>query len=299
MGRGVIIMELLQLRYFADAAKTENFSHTANKHLVPPSTVSQAIKKLETELGVSLFERNGNKVILNENGAILHRGIENALRDLDDAILALKDNTKDITGDICLCILTNRRLVTECISDFKKIYPNVNFSLYHDHYGVDYNKFDLWIDDRTLDINDAEKELLVSENIYVAVSKDHPLAKKKSVTMRELSTERFISMTSNRSLHKILVSECRQLGFEPKIAIQCDDPYYVRMYVSMNYGITLFPEFSWRKMFTEDAAILEIQDRKIKRDTYVYWRASKYLSNASKAFRSYLIEQFAYETRRN
>jgi DNA-binding transcriptional LysR family regulator len=291
-------MEFLQLRYFADAAKTENFSHTAKKHLVPPSTVSQAIKKLETELGVSLFERNGNKVTLNENGMILYKGVESALCDLEDAVRALKDNTHDIEGDICLCILTNRRLVTKCILDFKKLYPNVNFTLYHQHNGIDSNKFDLWIGDQTLDVKNAEKVLLVSENILVAVSKDHPLANRKSVNMSELSSERFISMTSNRSLHQTLISECRRCGFEPQIAIQCDDPYYIRMYVAKNYGITLFPEFSWKNMFTDDAVILEIQNVKITRDTYVYWQATKYLSNATKAFRSYLIEQFAIETKK-
>ena len=42
-------MELLQLRYFYESAKTENFSHTAAKYLVSPSSVSISIKKLENE----------------------------------------------------------------------------------------------------------------------------------------------------------------------------------------------------------------------------------------------------------
>ena len=43
-------MELLQLTYFCDAAETENFSRTAQRFTVPPSNISQSIKRLETEL---------------------------------------------------------------------------------------------------------------------------------------------------------------------------------------------------------------------------------------------------------
>ena len=62
-------MELLQLKYFADAAVTQNFSRTAKSFFVPTSAVSQSIKRLESELGVKLFSRQANKITLNENGA--------------------------------------------------------------------------------------------------------------------------------------------------------------------------------------------------------------------------------------
>ena len=285
-------MELLQLRYFANAASTENFSHTARINMVPASTVSQAIKKLELELGVSLFERSGNKVILNEKGRIFKNGVECALRELDEATHAIGDSADEIKGDICLLIQTNRRLVTECISDFKKLYTNVNFSLYHEYFGVGYDKFDICIGDQTLGFKNIDKELLVTEKILIAVAKEHPLAERKSVSIHDLCNERFISMPTNRSLHKILISTCHNSGFEPHIAIQCDDPYYLRKYVAMNLGIALFPEFSWKGFSDEKVSLLEISDVTITRDTFVFWKTSKYISNTSKLFRNYLIERF-------
>ena len=47
-------MELLQLMYFCDAAETENFSRTAKKYHVPPSDISQSIKRLELELSAEV-----------------------------------------------------------------------------------------------------------------------------------------------------------------------------------------------------------------------------------------------------
>ena len=55
-------MELLQLMYFCDAAEEENFSHTAQKYQVPPSNISQSVKRLEAELGVKLFDRSANRI---------------------------------------------------------------------------------------------------------------------------------------------------------------------------------------------------------------------------------------------
>ena len=55
-------MDLLQLKYFCDSAESQNFSQTARKYQVPPSGVSQSVKRLENELGTPLFERKNNKV---------------------------------------------------------------------------------------------------------------------------------------------------------------------------------------------------------------------------------------------
>ena len=78
-------MELLQLTYFCDAAITQNFSKTAEKYNVPPSNISQSIKRLEKELSVSLFDRCANRVALNAQGqaffeteALLVRGLSAA-----------------------------------------------------------------------------------------------------------------------------------------------------------------------------------------------------------------------------
>ena len=61
-------MELLQLTYFCDAARTQNFSQTARYYQVPASNISQSVKRLEEELGAPLFDRRGNRVSLNPRG---------------------------------------------------------------------------------------------------------------------------------------------------------------------------------------------------------------------------------------
>ena len=72
-------MEILQLKYFCDAAQTQNFSKTAKKFLVPPSNISQTIKRLEKEVETTLFERHANKIKLNDAGLLFYKNAKTAL----------------------------------------------------------------------------------------------------------------------------------------------------------------------------------------------------------------------------
>ena len=77
-------MELLQLKYFCDSAKTQNFSKTAENFTVPPSNISQSIKRLEKEL--SDIKNNPSKNIVESE--------EELSKTLSDGILLTK-NTKE------------------------------------------------------------------------------------------------------------------------------------------------------------------------------------------------------------
>ena len=65
-------MEILQLRYFYETAMAESIAKTAQKYMVPASSVSASIKRLEQELGVELFVRTSNRISLSEKGKLLY-----------------------------------------------------------------------------------------------------------------------------------------------------------------------------------------------------------------------------------
>lgn len=79
-------MELLQLRYFYESSQNENFAKTAEKFMVPASSVSASVKRLEKELGVNLFNRTSNKITLNEKGYILSEALGEIFEKLDFAV---------------------------------------------------------------------------------------------------------------------------------------------------------------------------------------------------------------------
>ncbi len=76
-------------------------------------------------------------------------------------------------------------------------------------------------------------------------------------------------MSKNSSIYRITEEICLKAGFNPKIVIESDDPYYVRKYISKDFGIALFPESSWRND-KEKIVFLDIHDFDYTRTTYAY-----------------------------
>jgi len=279
-------MDLLQLRYFCDAAECENFSHTAGKYSVPTSNISQTVKRLEKELGVKLFDRSANKIVLNTYGKSFYLKVKNALEMMDDAKREIMDFDENQTKEIRLKVCTNRRIVTVAIERFKEKYPDVNFYLSH-HYKDD-GEFDLVISDILPLDNNKTKELLVTEKIMVALREDNPLCRVKKADLSMFKNERFISMPEDSSLYRLTEEICMCHGFKPNIAIKSDDPYYVRRYAELGLGVMFVPSFSWQGQFSKEICFMDICD--CTRDTYVFYNSQKYIPKVVKEFKNILFE---------
>lgn len=279
-------MELLWLKYFCDAAETENFSETARKFFVPPSNISQTIKKLEAELGMSLFDRTKNKLTLSRGGKIYYEGIKKALMELDGAKNALCDSAGEISGEISLKVETNRRIVTDAIEKFGEIYDSVSFKIRHG--GGNDGDFDIIITDAELDEKKFKKIPLIKERLCLAVSEKNPLAAKEKIMLSDLSSEHFITMNEGSSMHSHVLSICQGAGFEPNISICTDDPFYIRKYVEMGLGIAIFPSFSWKGQFSGSVVLRDLGN--YTRTTYLYRPVGKYETRASALFEKILAE---------
>ncbi len=279
-------MELLQLKYFKDAALTENFSHTAKNFYVPQSAVSQSIKRLETELGVELFNRNSNKLQLSESGKLFYSYIEKSLSALEEGIASVKKYSTDTKGTISILINNNRRFITDCIAKFKSIYPYIDFNIYHNISEFEKTHFDFIISNELPDTNGYQKIPIIVENILLSIPKNHILSKRKSLDFKEIRNEPFISMSHNSSLYNILYEIFKAGGAYPNVTIYCDDPYYVRKYTAIGLGISLFPEFSWMGLLENNVVNIPFKDMSPKRTTYLYY------SNHSNSDLKYLFREF-------
>lgn len=286
-------MELLQLKYFCDAAECENFSHTAEKNGVPTSNISQTVKRLEAELGVRLFCRTANRITLSDEGRMFYEGARRALLTLDGARRRLEDIAENSAGEIKLLIRAHRRTTTVAVERFKQLYPEVQIIINHDT-GISYSDYSFIISDGAENKEGYIREHLISEKIMLAVPYQHPLSRRKFVTLSELSKESFVAMTESSRLASLTSSMCNVAGFTPKVVISAEDPYYVRKYVDMGLGIALVPGISWRGLFSENTVLLDIGD--YRRDIYLYTYRDRDISRSERIFLDILREVFAAES---
>lgn len=283
-------MELLQLKYFCDAASSENFSATAKKYTVPPSAVSQSIKRLEKELGVSLFVRQANRINLSPEGVAFYGKISQGLQLLTEAkneACATAD-----TGMLKLSIFINRRIVMQTVEKFNRQYPHVEIIT---KYTVppDKEDFDLIVTDAAPQKGTYIAKSLTEEEILLAMHKSHPLAYEKQPTAAQLADVPFICTNQGSSLHRITEDTCRQLGFSPRIVIFSDDPYYIRKCVELGLGAAFVPAVSWEGQFSENILLKRVGAP--SRTTYAYRDAHKHFSKHARIFLKMLQNEFALQ----
>ena len=281
-------MELLQLKYFCHAANTENFSQTARKFGVPPSDISQSIRRLEKELSVSLFIRQSNRISLSHQGQTFYQGISAALALIDDSVDAIA-GTPD-HPKINICINTNRRIVMQAIEEFKKHWPNVDISAKYFSDPTS-DAFDLIIANNDIRLVSYKKQKLLSEELAFAVNCQNQLASSPQLTALQLAEQPFITMNEQSSLFELTNTICTDLGFQPHIAIQCDDPFYIRKCVELNVGISIVPVFSWQGQFSDSIVLRPIHG--YTRNTFLYTDPGRHSSPFVKEFIAILMGECA------
>ena len=279
-------MELLQLKYFCNAAETENFSETARNYGVPTSNISQSIHRLEDELGTTLFDRCANKLFLNEQGSFLYNNVKTALMLIYDAKIKLSDNQK-ISGTIKILAETNRRIVTKAIERFQQSHSDVIFFINHTIEDST-DKYDLIVSDKILEQKNYAKHLLVVDKLLLAIKKDNPLAGEKNLSVKALENEKFITLSNKSGLYKLTNEICHCEGFTPKIVIRSDDPDCIRKYVEMGLGVAFVPSLSWKGTFSENIECKDVCN--VNRHTFAYLNTQKYISKAVLAFLDTLLD---------
>ena len=279
-------MELLQLNYFCHAARTESFSEVARIFRVPPSSVSLSVKRLEKELGVSLFDRSANRLSLNENGCRFLRRAQEALGLLNSAKDEMIDGDGEIGGEVRILIRANRRIITEKIAAFRMSHPKVFFSIHHKPLSEG-EGYHLIVSDTAPKTGRYERLPFLEEEIMLAVPKGHPFCEKKSISLAALAGERLIGMTKGSDLREYTDRILRSAGVAPELAIECDDPFYIREYVRIGLGVAIFPSVSWQNQFDKDVHFCALEGS-FQRKTYIY--LSSVASEAASLFAAFVTK---------
>lgn len=285
-------MELLQLRYFRSAAQYENFSKAAREYMIPQSSVSITISKLEEELGCKLFDRYGKKVVLNDNGRLFLRSVDLALTSLDNGISKL---SPEKSSNIRLAIFAGSRLVPSLLTDFHKEYPNINFTLTQAAEDSDIPKhMDFSIMALPLPNAFMDYTILMEDEIQLAVPDNHPLSIRSGVRLEELKEESFIGFHTGKSMRRITDYYCGQKGFSPKVVLEAGDAGTFRGLIQNRMGIGFVPRKAWNSLPVSSVVLLPITDIICTRTLALCWWKDKKLSTSEKIFQKFAKQW--YET---
>lgn len=280
-------MELLQLRYFYESAKNESFAKTAEKYMVPASSVSASIKRLEEELGCKLFERRSNRVVLNENGIQLQNSLSVIFDDLDQTVEKIRAKGPEKT-EIRILVLAMRDHICNIMFEYQKLYPNVHFVAMFDVDNDASQDYDIIIDKYCDSYQGYKRHELGNYKICFKATEDHPLVGKE-VAMRDLRHERFITLEYELGLNSSLIDCCKNEGFYPNIVLQTNDRQCFRHGAAAGIGIGLWLE---SELAPPPPGLVDLQvtDLNLRHTLYLYYK-SGIVNEQIKDFISFIVSK--------
>ncbi|PJI08549.1 MULTISPECIES: LysR family transcriptional regulator [Clostridium] len=289
-------MNLQQLQYFKKVSETKNFSAAADELSVTQPALSKAISKLENELGVTLFERNGRTIELSRFGKSFLRHASSALLEIETGINELKimiNKDKDIIS-IASTYCIGTYFLPFIISNFLSSYPEAKFQFSNESASqilkhIRDKKICLGFYDEVKAISnypEIESVPIKKENYVLIVPKNHTLSNKTEVSLKDLKNESFIVYCDKDSNNKKL-SYAEFINYTPKISIEPNEASMLGGLVAAGAGITIVPNSPL--INTNTVSIIKIKEDIGYKTIYMGWLKSLKLSPTTKKFKDYIL----------
>lgn len=288
-------MDLRKLEIFLSVAQHQSFSAAAQQlHMAQPA-VSIAIRKLEDELNVALFERNNRTVQLTAEG----QQALNQAKQILQQVSEFKHNMQSFDGKILgeLSIASPSMLATY-------FFPQVLGEFLSEHTGITadikqagtqkivnlilQDEVELGVVNQTHNQSGLETIPLIKQNLVLCVSEQHPMAKKTSVNVTELNELPMVLYQSDYFIRQQFDQLCQQHQVQPDIRMQCNFLPLLSNMVKNNFAATVALEM----MPQQEAKMRSITLKPhMYLDMMLAWRKGRMLSRASRAFVDWLQHQ--------
>src|SRR5712664_2041713 len=225
-------MELHQLRYFCAVAETGSFSRAAEQSHVSQPALSQQIMKLEGELGARLFDRLGRSVRLTDVGK------------RKDSISGLV--TVGVIPTVAPYFLPSR------LTSFSRKFPQALLSVMEEITPVLLDRLragaiDVAILALPIRGHEFETTPLLTERLFAALPKNHKLAKRRSLVLKDLRSEPFLLLRDGHCFRDTAVAACDRARLHPQIVFESGQFSSILSMVSAGMGVSIVPEMAVEK----------------------------------------------------
>ena len=291
-------LTLRQFRVFEAVARHLSFSRAAEElHLSQPA-VSMQVKGIEVILGLPLTEQLGKKIFLTEAGReVLHasRAITARLDDLQANLAQLQGID---SGRLNLAVTsTVNAVATGILVRFRGRYPGVSI-----HLGVSNresvleqlaaNRIDIAIMGQVPDGLELEATRFMDNPLVVIAPPDHPLVRKKSISIEDLAAESFLVREAGSGTRGAMERFFAARGLEIQSSMEMSSNEAIKQAVQAGLGLGILSlQTVEMELALKRLAILKVEDFPIMRHWYIVHRADKRLSPVALAFKNFLLDE--------
>ncbi|MFC9694322.1 LysR family transcriptional regulator [Kribbella sp. NPDC056951] len=247
-------MDSRQLEYFVAVAEELSFTRAAQRLFTVQSTVSAAIRALETDLRTTLFDRSTRRVTLSAAGAALLPEAKAALEALDRARSVVEEASTGLRGNLRIGTMTRLGLVdlAPLLGAFHQTYPLVDVQVTTSPTGssgladdVRHGRLDVALVGLPLaELGGLDVRELASVPFAVLVPPSHRLASEVSVALEQLAGERFVDMLRGFGNRRMVDQAFERAGVPRQVQVEVPDLSEVPEYVRAGLGIAVVPDIS-------------------------------------------------------
>ncbi|MEY2929245.1 MAG: hypothetical protein RLZZ583_810 [Pseudomonadota bacterium] len=229
-------MTLSELRFVVAVAKEKNFRRAASKCFVSQPALSLAIKKLEEELNVSLFERNRTEVTITEIGERIIAQANIILEEVEKIKSFAKSGGDPLDGLIKVGMIhsVGPYLLPQIIPILRKLAPNMPLEVEENIT----SSLELQLKNGQID---AAIVALPFNIPGIQVLPLYPWATRKNIDPKELSDEKVLLLNSGHCFSLQVVESCPDLSKKGEV-LQGNSLETIRNMVASNLGITVLPK---------------------------------------------------------
>lgn len=275
-------MEIQQLRYFTVAARYQHITKAAEEIHIAQPALTQIIKRLESEMGAPLFERNGRNIILTPEGKILQEEALQMLKTIDELPIVLQQKKTERSKTLKIKVSAATIWFMPAIIAYKKTHPDVNLDFIRND---DMRDCDFLITTSTDTGGQAEERFIVDEEILLAVSKDRAKTMPPKVRLSDLKGDVFLITDKSKPFFRICEEYCLKSGFAPNVIFECDSQTVIFDLVSADLGVAFCPTFSWGKIDQNKITLLPFEEKCFRKIVLI---ALKQTTPLQKDFFAYL-----------
>lgn len=287
-------MDLRQLKFFLGVAACESFTKAAEKLNIAQPALSIAIKKLEEELDVLLFNRRDRKISLTAEGEALLLHAQGILQAVESAKQEIADLRGLLKGEVRVGLtpMLSSFFFPRIISSFKLSHPGLKISVLGDsawniQRKIESGELDLGV--ITGEVPDGfDSHHLLREEVVACVHTGHHLAGRKKVALRELLGEPLIHYKEGYHLRELIDELCDREKITPAVVAESNMFSLIRGLVKEKLGVAFF----LKMVVARDAEVAAIScDPPLFIDLHIAWKKNPYLSRANRAFADFLIQE--------
>ncbi|MDL2253159.1 LysR family transcriptional regulator [Ruminococcaceae bacterium OttesenSCG-928-I18] len=287
-------MQLLHLKYFRTVARHNSMSRAAEELFLSQPALSKAISGLEDELGVKLFDRVGRSVSLNEAGLLFYERILPILTSIGEAVAEAQAIHARTTSEIRLLISAANYLSNWLYQSFNARYEHlkllINSYSMADDRDVAKSDFHLFASPDSYD--NMESLPLMEEPLVLAMGKQHPLAGKDIIRLRDTRGYLYQCLPTNENLRTNLIHFCNKAGFQPKIGFSTEDSFTFFDVLSSHNYIAMVPGITAAGILNRSMILKPIEEPYCSRTIYLGWNAKRNLTDQDRQFIDFCRELF-------